>query len=205
MCEALVSIPTFGGWELKKKRKGRRYLGHEVSFLEALLHSLRNVSYHFYLQCWHTLSSGENFDLIYDPLTRGISELTGLPDWPGPLKENGLELLTDAGIKYDLMVPSFGKMCRAADPRQLLQQEPLESGAARRRSGLTARYWHFTIWSSVLPFQPVFLCFFDSWRKEVGNGFPVLVCLIPRKVWFVASVWKTRKNQLFRPPPDLTK
>lgn len=43
---------------------------------------------------------------------------------------------------------------------------------------------------AVLPFKLIFLLSFDYWRKEMENGFSLLACLVPRKVWFMAGFWK---------------
>lgn len=42
---------------------------------------------------------------------------------------------------------------------------------------------------AILPFKLIFLLSFDN-GKEMGNGFSVLACLVPRKVWFMAGFWK---------------
>lgn len=206
MCEAQASIPILGDWALKKKRKARRYSEVSCPVCEGLLHSLRNVSYHFYLQCWHALFfSGENFDLIYDPLTRGISELRVLIAWPGLLKESVLELVIGAGINCwseNILITLWSfhlpRCVEAADLCGSYNRNSLRGvlHVVKANSEHLTEILLFEV--LFLPFQPIFLCLFDCWRKEVGNGFPVLVCLVLRKVWFVASVWKTRKKQLLK-------
>lgn len=138
------------------------------------------VSYLSYLQYWHALLfSGENFDLIYNPLTRGISDLRVLPTWSGLLKENGRELVTDAGIKcwwenILIILWSFiGKMCRGCRPLPAFQQELLESCCLWLRLTVSSLLKAYYLKFCFCRFGRLFFFSFTAEERKWGMVFPV--------------------------------